>query len=140
MADKKSKTSKTSKTSKNKITNLKGGSSPIPTQIDSSPGWHYRGQKVDYAVDATAGINDYVFGRPTPDNHFIVASGLAKHDGQIELTGAGKAKAKKPAAKKPAAKKPAAKKPASKKPAAKKPMAKKPKAKKPKAKKSKAKK
>jgi hypothetical protein len=122
MSDKKS---KTSKTSKNKITNLKGGSSPIPTQIDSSPGWHYRGQKIDYAVDTTAGINDYVFGRTTPDNHFIVASGLAKHDGQIELTGAGKAKAKKPVAKKPKAKKPTAKKPAAKKPKAKKSKAKK---------------
>ena len=119
------KTSKMSKTSKNKITNLKGGSSCIPTQIDSSPGWHYRGQKIDYAVDATAGINDYVFGRPTPNNHFIVASGLAKHDGQIELTGAGKAKAKKPLAKKPKAKKPTAKKPKAKKPTAKKPKAKK---------------
>ena len=94
---------KTSKTSKNKITNLKGGSSCIPTQIDSSPGWHYRGQKIDYAVDTTAGINDYIFGRTTPANHFIVASGLAKHDGQIEMTGAGKAK--KPKAKKPKAKK-----------------------------------
>jgi hypothetical protein len=114
MADKKS------KTSKNKITNLKGGSSFIPTQIDSSLGWHYRGQKVDYAVDATAGINDYVFGRPTPNNCFIVASGLAKHDGQIELTGAGKAKAKKPVAKKPKAKKPKAKKPKAKKSKAKK--------------------
>ena len=119
------KTSKTSKMSKNKITNLKGGSSPIPTQIDSSPGWHYRGQKIDYAVDATAGINDYVFGRTTPDNHFIVATGLAKHDGQIELTGAGKAKAKKPLAKKPKAKKPTAKKPKAKKPTAKKTKAKK---------------
>ena len=122
------KTSKTSKTSKNKITNLKGGSSCIPTQIDSSPGWHYRGQKIDYAVDTTAGINDYIFGRTTPNNSFIVASGLAKHDGQIELTGAGKAK--KPKAKKPVAKKPVAKKPTAKKPKAKKPKAKKSKAKK----------
>jgi hypothetical protein len=112
MSDKKS---KMSKTCKNKITNLKGGSSCIPTQIDSSPGWHYRGQKIDYAVDATAGINDYVFGRTTPDNNFIVASGLAKLDGQIEMTGAGKAKAKKPKAKKPKAKKPTAKKPKAKK-------------------------
>ena len=102
------KMSKKSKTSKNKITNLKGGSSCIPTQIDFSPGWHYRGQKIDYAVDTTAGINDYIFGRTTPANHFIVASGLAKHDGQIELTGAGKAK--KPKAKKPKTKKPKAKK------------------------------
>jgi hypothetical protein len=133
MSDKKSKTSKTCNTCKNKITNLKGGSSPIPTQIDSSPGWHYRGQKIDYAVDATAGINDYVFGRTTPNNSFIVASGLAKHDGQIELTGAGKAK--KPKAAKPKAGKPKAKKPKAKKPVAKKPKAKKPAAKKPKEKK-----
>ena len=128
MSDKKSKMSKKCKTCKNKITNLKGGSSsPIPTQIDSSPGWHYRGQKIDYAVDTTAGINDYVFGRTTPDNNFIVASGLAKHDGQIELTGAGKVKAKKPVVKKPKAKKPVVKKPKAKKPVVKKPKMGKPK-------------
>jgi hypothetical protein len=80
----------------NKKNNMKGGSDPIPTYVDYSQGWHYANEEnIPYAVDSSIGINEYQFGRLTPDNDFIVASGVVKNDTGIELTGGAKKKVKK---------------------------------------------
>jgi len=79
-----------------------GGSNTNPdTSIrlydDYSKDWHYPGtpeQNIPYAIDSSAGINEYQFGRTTPDNHFIVATGLVKNNVGIEMTGGKKTKSK----------------------------------------------
>jgi len=71
----------------------RGGSAPIHTYIDYTQDWHNAGDKpIPYAVDSSAGINEYIFGRTTPDNKFIVASGLVKNKTGIEMTGGKKKK------------------------------------------------
>ena len=71
----------------------KGGDQPINTYVDYSQDWHYQNQQnIPYAVDSSAGINEYQFGRTTPDNHFIVATGLVKNKTGIEMTGGRKTK------------------------------------------------
>jgi hypothetical protein len=72
---------------------------------DYSKDWHYPGMpesQIPYAIDSSAGINEYQFGRTTPDNKFIVATGLVKNNVGIEMTGG---KKKKPKSKSSSAKK-----------------------------------
>jgi hypothetical protein len=72
---------------------------------DYSKDWYYPGtpeSQIPYAIDSSAGINEYQFGRTTPDNKFIVASGLVKNNVGIEMTGG---KKKKPKSKSSSAKK-----------------------------------
>lgn len=73
--------------------NKRGGSSPIHTFVDYSQDWHNANAKnIPYAVDSSAGINEYIFGRTTPDNQFIVATGLVQNKDGIEMTGGKKRK------------------------------------------------
>ena len=67
----------------------------IPLYSETSPDWHNEGQKSSYAVDLNAGINEYIFGRTTPNNKFVVSTGLVNKPFGIEMTGAGKTKVKK---------------------------------------------
>jgi hypothetical protein len=67
----------------------------IPLYSDTSPGWHNEGQKSPYAVDLSVGVNEYTFGRTTPNNKFVVSTGLVNKPFGIEMTGAGKTKKKK---------------------------------------------
>jgi hypothetical protein len=67
----------------------------IPLYSETSPDWHNKGQKLPYAVDLNAGINEYIFGRTTPNNKFVVSTGLVNKPYGIEMTGAGKTKQKK---------------------------------------------
>jgi hypothetical protein len=68
----------------------------IPLNTLASPDWVNQGQKPGpppYAADLSVGINEYQFGRTTPDNQFVVATGLVpKGPGAIEMIGAGKKK------------------------------------------------
>jgi hypothetical protein len=62
---------------------------------DYSKDWHYPGtpeSQIPYAIDSSAGINEYQFGRTTPDNKFIVSTGLVKTNVGIEMTGGKKKK------------------------------------------------
>ena len=62
---------------------------------DYSKDWYYPGtpeSQIPYAIDSSAGINEYQFGRTTPDNKFIVATGLVKNNVGIEMTGGKKKK------------------------------------------------
>ena len=71
----------------------KGGDQPINTYVDYSQDWHYQNQKnISHAVDSSVGINEYQFARTTPDNKFIVATGLVKNKTGIEMTGGRKTK------------------------------------------------
>ncbi len=79
------------------------GSNSIPLYIDNSPDWVKAGnpnQKIPYNVDATLGVNEYVFGRTTPNNDFIVATGFEKNAHGIEMIGGLKRKTKKSSTKK----------------------------------------
>lgn len=75
-----------------------GGNNPdtsIRLYDDYSKDWHYPGtpeSQIPYAIDSSAGINEYQFGRTTPDNKFIVATGLVKNNVGIEMTGGKKKK------------------------------------------------
>jgi hypothetical protein len=66
----------------------------IPLYSNTSPDWHMESQKPSYAVDLNVGINEYVFGRTTPNNKFVVSTGLVNKPLGIEITGAGKTKTK----------------------------------------------
>jgi hypothetical protein len=62
---------------------------------DYSQDWHYPNtlkQHIPYAINSSAGINEYQFGRTTPNNKFIVATGLVKNNVGIEMTGGKKKK------------------------------------------------
>jgi len=107
-------------------------SNKIPLFSDTSPGWYFKGSKQSLAVDSSAGINEYVFGRTTPDNKFIVASGLVDQNGVVKMTGAGKSKTIKPKTVKPKTTKPKTLKPKTLKPKTTKPKTLKPKTTKPK--------
>jgi uncharacterized Rmd1/YagE family protein len=52
-------------------------------------------QKPSYAVDLNVGVNEYIFGRTTPNNKFVVSTGLVNKPFGVEMTGAGKTKQKK---------------------------------------------
>jgi hypothetical protein len=107
-------------------------SNKIPLFSDTSPGWYFKGSQQSLAVDSSAGINEYVFGRTTPDNKFIVASGLVDQNGVVKMTGAGKFKTTKPKTGKPKTGKPKTLKPKTLKPKTLKPKVVKPKVVKPK--------
>ena len=68
----------------------------IPLNTLASPDWVNQGQKPGpppYAADLSVGINEYQFGRTTPNNQFVVATGLVpKGPNNIEMIGAGKKK------------------------------------------------
>lgn len=68
----------------------------IPLHTLASPDWVNQGQKPGpppYAADLSVGINEYQFGRTTPGNQFVVATGLVpKGPNNIEMIGAGKKK------------------------------------------------
>ena len=90
-----SKTGGVKKDSKNvkkdsKKKNLKGGSvsnQDIPLPTLTSLDWHNKGQQpIPYTADTSVGINEYQFGRTTPDNHFIVSSGLVLGKDGLEMT------------------------------------------------------
>jgi hypothetical protein len=66
----------------------------IPLYSNTSPDWHTEGQKQPYAVDLNVGVNEYIFGRTTPNNKFVVSTGLVNKPFGIEMTGAGKVKTK----------------------------------------------
>jgi hypothetical protein len=48
----------------------------IPLYTTTSKDWYLSGEKPNYAVDLNVGVNEYIFGRTTPDNNFVVSSGL----------------------------------------------------------------
>lgn len=85
-----------------KTYNLMGGNASqgrIATYAYYTPDWYDVGEKRPFAVDATVGINEYQFGRTTPDNKFVVASGLVGNDTGLLMTG-GKKKMSKSSTKK----------------------------------------
>ena len=74
---------------------MKGGSDNIPLYSDTSTDWHMKGKPSNLAVDLNVGINEYQFGRPTPDNKFVVSTGLVNKPFGVEMVGSGKKKIKK---------------------------------------------
>ena len=65
----------------------------IPTYSLTSPDWHTANQNpIPLATSASAGYNEYIFGRTTPDNKFIVATGLVPGPYGLEMVGGSKAK------------------------------------------------
>ena len=72
-------------------------SEKIPLYTLTSYDWYNKVQQNNkpYAVNTDVGINEYTFGRTTPDNKFIVATGLVmnKKPFGIEMVG-GKKKLK----------------------------------------------
>jgi hypothetical protein len=75
--------------------NMKGGSENIPLYSDTSTDWHIKGNPSNLAVDLNVGINEYQFGRPTPDNKFVVSTGLVNKPFGVEMVGSGKKRVKK---------------------------------------------
>ena len=67
----------------------------IPLYTESSPDWSKTGQAPPYAVGIEVGVNEYIFGRTTPNNDFVVASGLIKNPHGIEMIGGKKNKVSK---------------------------------------------
>ena len=69
-------------------------SQEIPLYTQTSYDWYNKFQQNNkpYAVGANVGINEYTFGRTTPNNKFIVASGLVmnKKPFGIEMVGGNK--------------------------------------------------
>ena len=67
-------------------------SEKIPLYTETSYDWYNRNQSANkpYAVNANVGINEYTFGRTTPNNKFIVASGLVLNKKGIEMVGGNK--------------------------------------------------
>jgi hypothetical protein len=93
--------SQKSKVLKNKTQkNLKGGNDGIPLISETSGAWHKSGEPQDLAVDTNVGINEYVFGRTTPDNKFIVSTGLVDTNLGVKMVGSGKKLKKKVMSKK----------------------------------------
>ena len=54
--------------------------SKIPLYTQTTHDWHCNKNQPNkpYAVDLNVGTNEYIFGRVTPDNKFIVTTGLVK--------------------------------------------------------------
>jgi hypothetical protein len=70
-----------------------GTKNDIPLYVDSSNDWVKPNSNYHpYAVDLSAGVNEYMFGRTTPDNNFIVSTGLIKDNSGIEMVGGSKKK------------------------------------------------
>jgi hypothetical protein len=68
------------------------GGDMIPLYTDTSLDWHNKNAVPNYAVDLNVGVNEYTFGRTTPDNKFIVSTGLVSKPFGIEMTGGKKGK------------------------------------------------
>ena len=77
----------------------------IPLYTTTSPDWHEAKQHSPFAVDLDVGINEYTFGRTTPDNKFVVATGLVNNPKGIEMVGGKKSSYKKDKVKKSSDKK-----------------------------------
>jgi hypothetical protein len=63
---------------------MKGGEY-MPLYTETTKDWAAPGQTQPYSVDLNVGINEYTFGRTTPDNNFIVATGLVNDAKGIEM-------------------------------------------------------
>ncbi len=74
-------------------------SQKIPLYTQTSYDWHCdkNQQNKPYAVDLNVGTNEYIFGRTTPDNNFIVSTGLINDPKPlgIQMIGGLKKKSKK---------------------------------------------
>ena len=72
------------KTDKKK--NQKGGQY-IPTYVLSSNDWHNKATNpIPLATDISVGYNEYIFGRTTPTNDFVVSTGLSEGKYGLEMT------------------------------------------------------
>ena len=65
---------------------MKGGQY-MELYSDTSKDWHNKGSVPNLAVNLDVGINEYMFGRTTPNNNFIVATGLVKKPYGVEMIG-----------------------------------------------------
>jgi hypothetical protein len=74
-----------------KVKNMHGGEY-MPLYTDTSKDWANAGTVPNLAVNLDAGINEYVFGRTTPDNRFIVSTGLTLKPYGVEMVGGAKKK------------------------------------------------
>jgi hypothetical protein len=70
---------------------MRGGES-IPLFTTTSPDWHDADQKAPLAVDLNVGINEYQFGRTTPDNKFVESTGVVNTPNCVEMVGGKKSK------------------------------------------------
>ena len=61
----------------------------IPLYSQTSNDWGNKGES-NYAVNLDVGINEYVFSRTTPNNDFIVSTGLVNDALGIKMVGGGK--------------------------------------------------
>jgi len=72
--------------------------SRIPLYTQTSYDWHCNKNQnpKPYAVDLNVGTNEYIFGRVTPDNNFIVSTGLINNPKpfRIQMVGGKKSKSK----------------------------------------------
>jgi hypothetical protein len=69
---------------------LSNSDNQIPLYTTTSRDWHVNGEDANYAVDLNVGVNEYIFGRTTPDNKFVVSTGLVTDSKNgIEMTGGG---------------------------------------------------
>ena len=78
---------------KNNLKNMKGGEY-MQLFTDTSKDWYNQGSVPNLAVNLDVGINEYMFGRTTPNNNFIVATGLVKKPYGVEMIGGAKTKKK----------------------------------------------
>jgi hypothetical protein len=62
----------------------------IPLFTDTSTDWHKEGIPSNYSVNLDVGINEYQFGRTTPNNKFVVSTGLVDKPYGIEMVGGSK--------------------------------------------------
>ena len=70
------------------------GGNTIPVYSQTSYDWHNAFQQPSYAVNLDVGINEYVFGRTTPNNKFIVSTGLINDPIGVQMVGGKKVKPK----------------------------------------------
>ena len=66
-----------------------GENQNIPLYSQTSNDWGNKGES-NYAVNLDVGINEYIFGRTTPNNDFIVSTGLVNDSLGIKMVGNGK--------------------------------------------------
>ena len=59
----------------------------MPLYTDTSKDWYNKGSIPNLAVNLDIGMNEYTFGRTTPDNKFIVATGLVLKPNGVEMIG-----------------------------------------------------
>ena len=103
-------------------------SGDIPLYSQTSGDWYNSNQPQPLAADLDVGINEYTFSRPTPNNKFVVATGLINTPKGLEMVGGGVKKTKKsPTKKSPTKKSPTKKSPTKKSPTKKSPSKKSPK-------------